>query len=124
MRRIILILAVVVSIAGCAAQTLQAASVESFAHDTSCPPDRVTAVPRPDVPLPPAPKPPREVAADPGRLAYWKNQHALELAEAADTQAFELDGCGQRRVATCTWSLTWVGENPVNYATCTPVTGS
>jgi len=110
-----------VLLTGCAAQTLQAASRETFAQETTCPPERVSVVARPDIAKPPAPEPPNDVAADPGRLAYWRKQHAAELSEAANAEVFELAGCGQKRITSCTWSTTWVGENPVNYATCTPI---
>jgi hypothetical protein len=106
---------------GCAAQTLQAASREVFAYDTSCPPDRVSVTPRPDIAKPASPEPPYAVAKDPGRLAYWRKQHAVELDKADSTEIFQLEGCGEKRVASCTWNTTWVGENPVNYASCTPI---
>lgn len=50
---------------------------EAFTKEQSCPRDRVTVTPRPDLDAfdldnGPLPDPPKEIASDPGRLAQWK----------------------------------------------------
>jgi hypothetical protein len=78
---------------------------DDFAKTTNCPPDRVTVVPRPDyrVTLPPEPSPPADVAADPGRLAYWRQQQhaARSKQQNPDCDFFEVSGCGKRVILCC-----------------------
>lgn len=94
---------------------------QSFSTKTDCPPERVTVVPRPDVPRPPPPAPPPEVASDPERLAYWREQNAVELDAAASAQVFEFTGCGQHRVALCKWDTLWEGDRVYPVASCRPI---
>jgi hypothetical protein len=108
-----------VGLAACA--SLQSAARESFAVQTNCPPERVVVTPRPDVPIPPPMAPPPDVAADPGRLAYWRKLNAVDLSAAANAQVFEFTGCSQHRVSACTWDSVTVGENTVAVAACQPI---
>jgi hypothetical protein len=101
--RLGLLAAALGTLASCA--TLTGTARENFATSHTCPPDRVTVAPRPDMTrnsLTPRPAPPPEVAADPGRLAYWREQ--LEKAESnlLPCEVFELTGCGQHQLVCCT----------------------
>jgi hypothetical protein len=85
-------------LASCA--SLSGGARDEFAKRTSCPPDRVTVVPSPDyqVPLPPEPSPPADVAGDPGRVAYWRQQQDAARSKQRNPgcDLFEVSGCGQR----------------------------
>lgn len=88
-------------------KSLSSGASETFSKLTTCPPERVTVVARPDYrrPVPPD-SPPPDVAADPGRLAFWHQQREQKLREAGDNPCFgdtpfEATGCGQRLILCC-----------------------
>jgi hypothetical protein len=71
-----------------------------FSQDQTCPPERVTVTERPDVPAhqilggTTEDKPPAAVAADPGRLKMWNDQHAGSSAAIdASWKVYEVRGC-------------------------------
>jgi hypothetical protein len=91
-------------IAGCA--SLEDGARDHFVKALSCPADRVQVKARPDLgygdllPALPASTPPDEVAADPERLALWKEQQAsAQATRRANAEAaydvFEVSGCGR-----------------------------
>lgn len=91
-------------IAGCA--SLEDGARDHFVTALSCPADRVLVKARPDLgygdllPALAASKPPDEVAADPERLALWKEQQTSALATRranadATYDVFEVSGCGR-----------------------------
>jgi hypothetical protein len=97
-------------LASCA--SLSGGARDTFAASHTCPPDRVSVTPRPNLnrgsfmsPRP-APTPPPEVAGDPERLRFWQEQQQkAEAAGAADVlpcDVFELTGCGHRQFLCCT----------------------
>ncbi len=78
---------------------------DDFARTYSCPRERVTATLRKDLrayDLQVGPQsPPREVAADPGRLAQWKKNEA-EVAEGyASMRVVLTRGCGHEVYDVC-----------------------
>ncbi len=85
-----------------------------FAHEFSCPEDRVTVHERTGPPPPiPTPAPPADVAADPQRLAMWKadtdKRIAAAMKEASAQDVYVAEGCGHTASYTCyVWSP---GEN-------------
>jgi hypothetical protein len=109
---------VVVLLVGCTSLTTGAR--ENFAQSTTCPPEKVTVVSRPDLTRsaldPPLAEcggltdclrpPPADVAADPDRLRYWRQQGEAQRRQ-ADSDAlpcdvFEATGCGQHQLLCCT----------------------
>ncbi len=103
-------LAATLMLAGCA--SLADGARDHFVKALSCPADRVTVKARPDLgygdllPAPPAAAPPAEVAADPERLALWKEQQARAKADRranADARydVFEVSGCGRTARLGC-----------------------
>jgi hypothetical protein len=83
-----------------------------FAWRYSCPDDRVTFTERPDLrrhDAPPAPThatPPPEVAADPQRLAMFREterkENEVRAATAEDTRyIIEVSGCGVTELSVC-----------------------
>jgi hypothetical protein len=64
----------------------------------SCPEDRISVETNP---VPAAPQPPADVAADPARLAIWQRQHAAPPS----VRTFSASGCGQKAQVSCTWSV-------------------
>jgi len=89
----------------------ESAALKTFAKSVSCPPDRVEVTKRPDVAphsiaeqsgvLPPAPP---DVATDPVRLRYWKQQRA-DLDRRVDDffTVYEVRGCGVQQLLCCTF---------------------
>lgn len=78
---------------------------EDFTRAYSCPKERVTATPRPDLSaydLAVGPnKPPPDVAADPGRLAEWKKQQADVAAGYRGEVVIQVSGCGHEAYDLC-----------------------
>jgi hypothetical protein len=82
------------------------AAQEEFTKAFSCPKERVTATPRPDLKaydLAVGPStPPKDVAADPGRLAQWKKDQA-KVAEGYEREyVIQTRGCGHEVYYLCT----------------------
>jgi hypothetical protein len=89
-------------------EAYEGGSVKSaFGTSQSCPDNRVTVdrATRPDWlkadPPPPVPPPPPEVAADPERLAVYRQAHAPPPDPHADSTFFEARGCGRSDVYEC-----------------------
>ena len=70
-----------------------------FAETASCPSANVTVTQEKGAPLPPS-KPPADDAADPGKLAVWKQEDAERRQSAADT-VYVAKGCGQEKRYNC-----------------------
>ena len=102
--------------AGSVAQAMEGAR-ETFESANSCPEDRITITPRPDLertsrPTEPALAPwipPDDIAADPGRLEIWRRTHRAEIqvhemeADRRRMQSSFVDaaGCGIRTTYFC-----------------------
>jgi hypothetical protein len=89
----------------------ESVALKAFAKSVSCPPDRIEVRKRPDV----APhtiaeqsgvlaSPSPDVAADPVRLRYWKQQRA-DLDRRLDDffTVYEARGCGVQQLLCCTF---------------------
>jgi hypothetical protein len=74
---------------------------EEFAHQYSCPRERVSARERTDI-VPSTGAPPPDVAGDPDRLALWRSDALKRM----DTRpVFEATGCGRSELYRCwLWS--------------------
>jgi len=78
-----------------------------FTQAETCPGDRITVTPRPDVPphtilAHHGGEPPADVAADPERMQLWAAQHGENLAEIDSTwKTFELRGCDRQALYVC-----------------------
>ena len=78
-----------------------------FTQSQTCPADRVSVTPRPD--LPPHTilarhhgEPPPEIAADPARMQLWLDRHGENLALIDSTwKTFELRGCDVQALYVC-----------------------
>jgi hypothetical protein len=107
-------------LASCA--SLNGTARDEFAKATTCPPERVTVVPRPDyrMPLPPDAPPPADIAADPGRLAYWQQQRDTQRhhLQNPDCEMFEATGCGQSLMLCCEHPTGDQGEVLMSSASC------
>jgi len=70
---------------------------ESFARQFTCPNERITVTPRKDlvaVDLTFRPEaPPKDIAADPGRLAIWQKEEARRAAEYEGKSVIQARGC-------------------------------
>lgn len=80
-----------------------------FSRTYTCPEDRITVTPRPDL-IPHtllkggevvAPPPPPPVAADPERMRLWRTLHPPTTSIDDIGDAYEVSGCGERRVYVC-----------------------
>jgi hypothetical protein len=78
---------------------------ESFARSYSCPAERITVTPRKDlsaVDLAVRPGvPPKEVAADPGRLEVWKKEATKRAADFEDATVVQAQGCDHEVFYVC-----------------------
>jgi hypothetical protein len=105
-------LASILALAACKSKS--AGAREVFGSKYSCPDDRITLKPRPDInpgeALTPAgwlkPKtPPAEVKSDPGRLAKWKADEDERIERLrggySDYEMFEVSGCDHTSVLGC-----------------------
>jgi hypothetical protein len=95
---------------------------DEFAKGTSCPPDRVSVVARPDyrVPLSNDPPPP-EVAADASRLDYWQKQREATRDQfQRDCTWYEATGCGRQVVFCCEYPVGDHGEVLMSSPSCMP----
>jgi hypothetical protein len=78
-----------------------------FAQKETCPADRITVTPRPDVPphtilAHHGGEPPADIAADPERMQLWAAQHGENLAVLDSTwRTFELRGCNVQALYVC-----------------------
>jgi hypothetical protein len=84
-----------------------------FSEKYICPPDRVVARERPDLPYhrfvctgPDAcgEQPPAELGVDPERIALWRRSTFATPGSKVDDRAtatFEVSGCGERRFYAC-----------------------
>jgi hypothetical protein len=89
----------------------ESAALKTFAKSVSCPPDRIEVRKRPDV-VPHSiaeqsgvlASPSPDVAADPVRLRYWKQQRA-DLYRRVDDffTVYEVRGCGVQQLLCCTF---------------------
>ncbi|MGH7285717.1 MAG: tetratricopeptide repeat protein [Polyangiaceae bacterium] len=70
-----------------------------FAETSACPANKVVVTEEKGAPLPPAPPPP-DVAADPGKLAVWK-QEDQDRRESAAATVYVAKGCGQEKSYNC-----------------------
>jgi len=94
-------------LASCA--TYEGTARSAFVHDASCPADRVT-VARAQLPAPPA-----DVAADPARLALWKDD-----AEKRAEHRIVVTGCGQERRYDCDRQSASDGTSTATWVECAP----
>jgi len=91
-----------------ACQSLQRGAKEQFSKDVSCPVDLVESRERPDLHSSsfeapsPGPQPPAAVAADPARLAVWRQNHTRD-ATASDglNDIYEARGCDTQAFYKC-----------------------
>ncbi len=102
----------------CACAVLSTGARDTFAKRFSCPPDRVRVTARPDVPPHEAlgietrrTPPPANVAADPERLRYFREQRAAENSRSgASCEVYEATGCGQARLLCCAHPFDMEGD--------------
>jgi hypothetical protein len=102
--RAVVVLALMVCAVGCGSK--QETARETFSKDKSCPLERVSAVARPELSSYDltfgAQTPPREIAADPARLAMWKAEQEKTRAGWDDKMSvFEVGGCGEKKYYSC-----------------------
>jgi len=92
-------------LSGC---SLQERARETFAQDQSCPLEKVTAVPRPELSvydltfggLSHEPSP--EIAADPARRAIWQaKQDESKRTWDKSATLFEVRGCNEKKYYAC-----------------------
>jgi hypothetical protein len=99
--------------AGC--DSFDGTTKEAFASAFTCPQDRITVRPRPDVVFfdffarsRPPDDPAADVKADPQRLSMWKEKVAEDEASyrraRASKSAFEASGCGHKNFYSCSRS--------------------
>ena len=104
--RALVVLAVGLGSASCLSLSSGARNI--FSKQISCPPDRVTVVARPDLPphsiyegVVDAP-PPADIAADPARLRYFRQQQAEKVSNIDEScKMYEVTGCGAHRLTCC-----------------------
>lgn len=107
-----IIVGVCVGLTGCfGSMPLPEGARGVYAKSFTCPGERVTVTPRPDIPPHTLighgadgtdPKPPPDVAADPGRLAMWQAQMAQKWAEVDKLgPPYEVEGCGKKAMLVC-----------------------
>lgn len=92
-------------------QSLPDGAKEEMAARWTCPPERITTVTREDLvagelmAAATTPEPSPEVAADPGRLAYFREErkkHAEKVADAYSSfVVIEAKGCDQQQLLAC-----------------------
>lgn len=110
-------------LASCASLSGEAGN--EFARTASCPPDRVTVLSRVGPGFVPEESPPPDVAADPERLAFWRQQQeARTQAMFGGCEWFEASGCGQREILCCEHPTGDHGEVFTSSAVCTPKSAS
>jgi hypothetical protein len=88
----------------CGCDSVVDGSKREFSREFTCPVDRVAAHPRPE--LHPSGlehgTPPREIAADPGRLRMWQDQQAKLFGDRdSRDDIIELTGCGHHVLYGC-----------------------
>ncbi len=92
-----------VAVGGCT--SLEKGAQEEFTSSFSCPKERVTVTPRPDLKAAvfgSRPAPPADVAADPARLAVWqKKEDDLQSTWNNSTTVFEVAGCDKDVIYKC-----------------------
>jgi hypothetical protein len=117
----ILLAACGVVVTSCASLSGEAKS--EFARAASCPPDRVTVEPRPGLQSPLlGESPPPDVAADPARVAFWRQQREAKRRELfGECEWFESSGCGRRDTYCCEHPSGDHGEVLMSSASCTPM---
>lgn len=78
---------------------------ESFAHEFSCPNERITVTPRKDlvgadlaIRQEAAPK---DIAADPGRLDIWQKEAARRRADYDGSSVIQVRGCEKELLYIC-----------------------
>lgn len=92
---------------------------ENYAQAYSCPMERVEIRKRPDirpsqVSIGGPPKPPADVAADPGRLAVWQRDENERAAKLDDYETvYELRGCDHQVLWVCARATSHVGGNGI-----------
>lgn len=112
---------------GCA--SLEKGARDYFVRELSCPMDRVTVRARPDLHygdlllIPSTSKPSAEIAADPERLALWKENHAKDLSERRARASklydvFEVTGCGRTVQLGCRHPTDSRGRTEISAVTC------
>jgi hypothetical protein len=97
-----------------------------FAHQWTCPADRVEVARRHDLRgqpvVPPEPPPPPEVSADPERVKLWRQQwtEKLHATWPHPCDVYEVRGCNQRELVCCFTreDYTGVGDNSQSNAYC------
>lgn len=96
------------------------AAREEFSKAYTCPKERVTVTARPDLKaydlmVGSRSKPPREVAADPGRLAEWQKRER-KLEEDYNRQSiFQATGCDHEETYACSLAT---GTNETQEIAC------
>jgi hypothetical protein len=108
------LVALLLSTPGCRSNNAQEKATkaqETFTKDFSCPKERVIVTPRPDLTRydldhRTADTPPKEVAADPGRLAEWKKSHGRPdcggpITDGNCDPVFQVKGCDHEETYTC-----------------------
>ena len=95
--RALVVLTAISSVIACQASDHSARA--KFAEAAACPSASVTVTEEKGAPPPPS-KPPADVAADPGKLAVWKQEDAERRQSAAAT-VYVAKGCGQEKRYDC-----------------------
>jgi hypothetical protein len=93
----------VISIAACRSRETMAR--ETFSSSFTCPADRITVAPRNDLDaaaLAVQPQtPPSDIAADPGRLALWKQEDERRAAQYKGASVMQVSGCDREQFYVC-----------------------
>lgn len=117
--------AVLILPSGCAWFSSKAIAGNEFANAFMCPRDRVVVTARPDIPphaVMGSATPPAEIAADPQRLAMWRQQ---QVQKDAGRGVYDVQGCGHEARYVCGMfdvggdvsSMTCVGNSSSHIAT-------
>lgn len=102
---------------------------EEFERQFSCPKERVTVTPRPDIDayvrLFGAPQPTAEVAGDAGRLAVWRaEQQRVHARFRSSSTLFELRGCEHHVLYACAHPSSSDGGAALSVVSCSTVPDS
>lgn len=96
------------------------AARETLSNAHSCPAERITVTPRPDlhafdlmVGAPPSP--PADIAADPGRLAEWQRRQRESQDHYNREKVYQAQGCDQVEYYACSFGT---GTNDAQVMVC------
>lgn len=118
-----LIVVVCLSLPAC--KSTEKGAKEEFSKAFTCPTDRVEVHARKDLRWSALtrgpPRPPEELAGDPGRLALWMETEEKSRARADETDVFEGSGCEHKVLLGCSHPPAPEGGTLMNRVTCVTI---